>query len=148
MKKFILLLVFIFPQLELKGYLFAQKNTLNEAMQKGIENRIELKTQVLTIQIANSENEKNKAKWLPQINANGDVRWNTQLQTTILPFALPGSTESQTTVQLGRPFNNTFALQAEQKIYDANKQLDRQVNNTQTEAQKKEVEEKMNIIMS
>ena len=69
------------------------------------------------------------------------MRWNTQLQTTILPFALPGSTESQTTVQFGRPFNNTFALQAEQKIYDANKQLDRQVNNTQTEAQKNTLEQ-------
>ena len=60
MKKIILLLVFIFPQLGLNGYLFAQKITLNEAMQKGIENRIELKTQVLTIQIANSENKKIK----------------------------------------------------------------------------------------
>ena len=37
--------------------------------------------------------------------------------------------------------SNTFALQAEQKIYDANKQLDRQVNNTQTEAQKNTLEQ-------
>ena len=149
MKKIILLLVFIFPQWGLDGYLFAQKITLNEAIQKGIDNRIELKTQVLNIQIANSENEKIKAKWLPQVSANGDVRWNTQLQTTVLPFALPGSTESQTTVQLGRPFNNTFALQAEQKIYDANKKLDRQINNTQTEAQKNTLEQlKINLKQS
>jgi outer membrane protein TolC len=56
---------------------FAQKITLNEAIQKGIENRIELKTQALNIEIANSENDKIKAKWLPQVSASGDVRWNT-----------------------------------------------------------------------
>lgn len=131
------------------GEAMAQKITLNEAIQKGIENRIELKTQALNIQIANNENNKIKAKWLPQVSASGDVRWNTQLQTTVLPFALPGSTESQTTVQLGRPFNNTFALQAEQKIYDANKKIDRDVNNTQTEAQKNTLElQKTNLKQS
>jgi outer membrane protein TolC len=128
---------------------FAQKITLNEAIQKGIENRIELKTQALNIQIASSENDKIKAKWLPQVNASGDVRWNTQLQTTILPFALPGSNESQTIVKFGRPFNNTFALQAEQKVYDANKKNDRLVNDTQTEAQKNTLEQqKINLKQS
>jgi outer membrane protein TolC len=125
---------------------FAQKITLNEAIQKGLENRIELKTQALNIQIASSENNKIKAKWLPQVSANGDVRWNTQLQTTVLPFALPGSSESQTIVRLGRPFNNTFALQAEQKVYDANKKIDRLVNDTQTDAQKNTLEQqKINL---
>jgi len=128
---------------------FAQKITLNEAIQKGIENRIELKTQALNIQIASSENDKIKAKWLPQVNASGDVRWNTQLQTTILPFALPGSNESQTIVKFGRPFNNTFAIQAEQKVYDANKKIDRLVNDTQTEAQKNTLEQqKINLKQS
>ncbi len=128
---------------------FAQKITLNEAIQKGIENRIELKTQALNIQIASSENYKIKAKWLPQVSANGDVRWNTQLQTTVLPFALPGSSESQTIVRLGRPFNNTFALQAEQKVYDINKKIDRLVNDTQTDAQKNTLEQqKINLKQS
>lgn len=133
---YLAVLVQVFP-------VFAQKITLNEAIQKGIKNRIELKTQALNIQIANSENDKIKAQWLPQVSANGDVRWNTQLQTTVLPFALPGSTESQTIVRLGRPFNNTFALQAEQKVYDANKKIDRLVNNTQTEAQKNALEQQI-----
>jgi outer membrane protein TolC len=128
---------------------FAQKITLNEAIQKGLENRIELKTQALNIQIASSENNKIKAKWMPQVSANGDVRWNTQLQTTVLPFALPGSSESQTIVRLGRPFNNTFALQAEQKVYDANKKIDRLVNDTQTDAQKNTLEQqKINLKQS
>lgn len=120
---------------------FSQTLTLEQAVQKGLENRIEPKSQNLNVQIATAENEKLKAKWLPQVSGNADIRWNTQLQTTVLPFALPGSGESQTEIKLGRPFNNTFMLQAEQKVYDANKKLDREVNNTQVEAQKNTLEQ-------
>ncbi|MBA4851085.1 TolC family protein [Emticicia sp. BO119] len=120
---------------------FAQTLTLEQAVQKGLENRIELKSQNLNLQIASAENEKVKAKWLPQVSGNADIRWNTQLQTTVLPFALPGSGESQTEVKLGRPFNNSFMLQAEQKVYDANRKVDRAVNDTQVEAQKNTLEQ-------
>ncbi|RYU93855.1 TolC family protein [Emticicia agri] len=120
---------------------FSQTLTLEQAVQKGLENRIELKSQNLNVQIASAENEKVKARWLPQVNGNADVRWNTQLQTTVLPFALPGSGESQTEIKLGRPFNNSFMVQAEQKVYDANKKIDRAVNDTQVEAQKNNLEQ-------
>ncbi len=120
---------------------FSQSLSLEQAIQRGIENRIELKSQNLNVQIASAENEKIKARWLPQVSANADLRWNTQLQTTILPFALPGSGDSQTEIKLGRPFNNTFILQAEQKVYDANRKIDRQVNDTQVEVQKNTLEQ-------
>jgi outer membrane protein TolC len=120
---------------------FSQGLTLERAVQLGLENRIELKAQNLNVQIAAAENEKVKARWLPQVSGTADLRWNTQLQTTVLPFALPGSTESQTEIQLGRPFNNTFALQADQKVYDANRKIDRAVNDTQVEAQKNNLEQ-------
>ncbi|PLK43155.1 TolC family protein [Emticicia sp. TH156] len=123
------------------GNALAQKISLNEAVQKGLANRLELKAQNLNIQIAGTENEKIKARWLPQISGNADIRWNTQLQTTILPFALPGSAETQTEVRLGRPFNNSFLVQAEQKVYDANRKIDLQLNNTQLDAQKNNLEQ-------
>ena len=123
------------------GETLAQKISLNEAVQKGLSNRLELKAQNLNVQIAGTENEKLKARWLPQVSGNADIRWNTQLQTTILPFALPGSTETQTEIRLGRPFNNSFLVQAEQKVYDANRKIDRQLNNTQLDAQKNSLEQ-------
>ncbi|UTA69192.1 TolC family protein [Emticicia sp. 21SJ11W-3] len=123
------------------GNALAQKISLNEAVQKGLANRLELKAQNLNIQVAGTENEKIKARWLPQISGNADIRWNTQLQTTILPFALPGSAETQTEVRLGRPFNNSFLVQAEQKVYDANRKIDLQLNNTQLDAQKNNLEQ-------
>lgn len=120
---------------------FSQSLSLEQAVQQGMENRIELKSQNLNLQIASAENDKLKARWLPQVNGNADLRWNTQLPTTVLPFALPGTGESQTEIKLGRPFNNTFAVQADQKIYDANRKIDRQLNNTQVEAQKNTLEQ-------
>lgn len=123
-----------------------QQLSLNEAIQQGLANRIELKAQDLNIQIASAENNKIKAKWLPQVSGNVDVRWNTQLQTTVLPFALPGTGASQTEIKLGRPFNNTLLLQADQKVYDANRKIDRQINNTQAEIQANTLEQiKVNI---
>ncbi|RFS18396.1 TolC family protein [Emticicia sp. C21] len=132
MTRAILLIIFCFP---LSG-VFSQNLTLEQAVQWGLENRIELKSQNLNVQIASTENEKVKARWLPQVSGTADLRWNTQLQTTVLPFALPGSGESQTEIKLGRPFNNTFILQAEQKVYDANRKVDRAVNDAQVEVQK------------
>ena len=123
------------------GETLAQKISLDVAVQKGLANRLELKTQNLNVQIAATENEKVKARWLPQVSGNADIRWNTQLQTTILPFALPGSTETQTEIRLGRPFNNSFLVQAEQKVYDANRKIDLQLNNTQMDAQKNNLEQ-------
>ncbi len=120
---------------------FSQSLSLEQAIQRGIENRIEIKSQNLNVQIASAENEKIKAKWLPQVSGNADLRWNTQLQTTILPFALPGTGEAQTEIRLGRQFNNTFILQADQKVYDANRKIDRQVNDTQVEVQKNTLEQ-------
>lgn len=120
---------------------FSQNLSLEQAVQRGLENRIELKSQNLNLQIASAENEKVKALWLPQVNGSADLRWNTQLPTTVLPFALPGTGEAQTEIKLGRAFNNTFAVQADQKIYDANRKLDRQLNNTQVEAQKNTLEQ-------
>lgn len=137
MTRAILSIILCFPL----SVVFSQSLTLEQAVQRGLENRIELKSQNLNVQIASTENEKVKARWLPQVSGSADLRWNTQLQTTVLPFALPGSGESQTEIKLGRPFNNTFILQAEQKVYDANRKIDRAVNDTQVEAQKNNLEQ-------
>jgi hypothetical protein len=60
--------VLIYTAFYLQSFtVFAQKITLNEAIQKGIENRIELKTQALNIQIASSENDKIKANTIDKM---------------------------------------------------------------------------------
>lgn len=115
---------------------------LEEAIRIGLANRIELKNQALQIQLISGENEKLKAKWLPQINGSADMRWNTQLQTTVLPFDISGQNPDGTsTVKLGLPFTNSLGIQAEQKLFDANKKIERQLITAQTENQQLTLEQ-------
>jgi outer membrane protein len=123
MLRFILLLLWI------PGLGFSQKYTLESAIAEGLKNRVELKNQKLLIEIANSQNAKINAKWLPQVNASADLRWNTQLQTNILPFDITGQNPDGTTkVKFGLPFNNSLGVQADQKVFDPNKKNDISIN--------------------
>ena len=65
--------------------------TLDEAIQQGLEQRNEIKNAALNIELAERENTKLRGQWLPQLSGTADLRWNTQLQTTILPFDITGS---------------------------------------------------------
>lgn len=113
----------------------AQRLTLDEALRMGLEQRWELKKQAVGVEIAELENAKLKARWLPQVNASADMRWNTQIQTSVFkdaPF-IPGGGDAK--VKLGVPFNNVLSLQAEQKVFDRQSKLDRQLNQAQVQSQ-------------
>lgn len=113
----------------------AQRITLDEALRTGLAQRWELKKQAVNVEIAELENAKLKARWLPQVNASADLRWNTQIQTSVFkdaPF-IPGGGDAK--VKLGVPFNNILSLQAEQKVLDKQSKLDRQLNQAQVQSQ-------------
>lgn len=112
----------------------AQRLTLDDAVKMALENRWELKNQQLQVQLAAGENEKLRAKWLPQINVSADIRWNTQLQTSVFKNA-PFANGQDVKLVLGVPFNNNVGLSAEQKVYDAATKYDRQLNQANVQSQ-------------
>lgn len=112
----------------------AQRLTLDDAIKLALENRWELKNQQLQIRLAEGENDKLRAKWLPQINASADMRWNTQLQTSVFKNA-PFANGQDVKLVLGVPFNNNLGLSAEQKVYDAATKYDRQLNQANVQSQ-------------
>lgn len=122
-----------------------QKISLEDALRIGQENRLELKTQALQIELAEAANDQLRAQWRPQINGAVDLRWNTQLQSNVLPigaFGIPGVPADATrTVQFGSPFNNSISLQAEQKIVDASRGIDRKINSNAVETQRNLLEQ-------
>lgn len=121
--------LFVLSLLFVTFFAFGQGITLQEAIELGLQNRVELKNQQLVIKKNQNEVDQLKSAWKPQVSANADLRWNTQLQTTILPFDITGqNVEGNTELQFGLPFNNLLALNAEQKIYDANKKVDLSLN--------------------
>jgi outer membrane protein TolC len=120
----------------------APRLSLEEAFQRARENRQELQAQNLEINIAEAANEKLRAQWLPTVSAAADLRWNTLLQSNVLPigaFGIPGVPPDATrTVRFGAPFNNALSVQATQKILDASSRIDRQINDNETESRRNE----------
>lgn len=56
---------------------YGQSLTLEEPIEKGLANRSEIKNAQLEIELAQRQNDRLKAQYLPQINGTADLRWNT-----------------------------------------------------------------------
>ncbi|HEX8574785.1 MAG TPA: TolC family protein [Flavobacterium sp.] len=132
---------------------YAQTITLNQAIETGLKNRIELKTQNIETDIARAQNKQLNSTWHPQIAFDADARWNTKLQQSLIPigeFGLPGTPPDATrNIAFGAPFNNQLNLNIDQKIFDARTSYERRINRNKTsiEANKSE-QEKTNIKQS
>ncbi len=119
-----------------------QALTLDEAIQQGLEQRNELKNAALNIQLAERENAKLRGQWLPQVSGTAEMRWNTQLQTTILPFDITGKNpDGRSEIKFGLPFNNNLGLNAEQKIVNPQAKYSRQLNDTRVESERTTAEQ-------
>lgn len=105
--------------LVLASQLYAQtdniKLSLEDAVQYGLKNRYDMQSNALQLDIQKNEWNKNKYQWLPTLNGTGNIRYNTQLPTTVLPagaFGNPNPSE----LQFGTRNNTTLALDFEQTI--------------------------------
>ncbi len=94
------------------------KLSLQEAIDFGLKNRFELKTQFLNIELAENAVKKSKDQWLPTIDGSGNMRYNTQLQESVLPEGAFGSTVSgPTRIAFGTRVNTNISIEATQNIY-------------------------------
>jgi len=93
----------------------ASKLSLEDAVQYGLKNRYDMQSNDVQLNITKNEWNKNKYQWLPTLNGTGNIRYNTQLPTTVLPAGAFGSPNAST-VQFGTRNNTTLALDFEQTI--------------------------------
>lgn len=130
-----------------RNFLDAQTDTISlaQALERGLANRPELRSAQWQVQLAENRNAKIRAQWRPQVRATGDFRVNTQLQKSVIPvgaFGLPNTPADATaTVAFGVPFQNLAGIDINQKIYDAQRPLDRAFNETYTQARQLEREQ-------
>ncbi|MCU0341586.1 MAG: TolC family protein, partial [Spirosomaceae bacterium] len=146
MKKIILIFTHLL-MLSFTHCAWAQRRvSLSEAVSVALQNRLELKNQQVQVQLAQLETDKLRARWMPQISGSADMRWNTQIQTSVIKDAafIPGGGDA--VIRLGVPFNNTLTLNAEQKIYDAQKKIERQITQTNVAQQQVQIEKLKNDI--
>ena len=91
--------------------------SLNEALETGLKNRFDIQANQLNLALSDNAIQKKRNAWLPDITASGNVRYNTQLQTTVIPAGLfPGSTEAQR-IAFGTKNSTIFSLDLTQPIY-------------------------------
>jgi outer membrane protein TolC len=94
--------------------------SLEEAITLGQSNSLDLKNQSLQVQIAQGERNKIEARRSPIVSANGELRSNLVLPTTIIPagaFGGSGTGEDQK-LRFGTVFNITGGLNASYSLID------------------------------
>lgn len=114
--------------------------TLDQAIQTGLQNRTDLKNKRLDIRLAENNLVKTRDQWLPKLELSNDFRYNTQLQTTILPpeFAAPGLPASPdgTRIRFGTTFNNLTAANLDQRLYSPTTRADAAIERKNVEIER------------
>ena len=107
--------------------------SLNEAVQYALQNRNDLKIEQFNTQIAENEIRKVNAKNLPQLTADVDWRYNTQLQTNVLPGYVVGTPGVDRPVQFGTTYNTLAGVNFTQNIFSPANKGDKKVAQVQAE---------------
>jgi outer membrane protein TolC len=100
--------------------------SLTDALTLGLKNRHDLQASAVSVAIADNALQKDRQKWLPTLTASGNVRYNTQLQTTVLPAGFGGSTEAQR-LAFGTRNSTVFSLDLTQPLYRPEASTDRAI---------------------
>ncbi|OQP64431.1 hypothetical protein A3860_20905 [Niastella vici] len=100
---------------------FAQTNnslslSLQQAISTGLKNRYDIQASQYDVSLAQNAISKNRQEWLPEINASGNMRYNTQLQATMIPAGFGGFDKAQL-LALGAKNVTIFGLDLVQPIY-------------------------------
>jgi outer membrane protein len=90
--------------------------SLQQAIDKGLSQRFELKNQKLAIEVSEANIQKYRGANLPQLAMTADMRYNAILATSLIP--LNGNTNSLQEVQFGTTYNNSLGLTATQYLYN------------------------------
>lgn len=116
-------LLFIFL-IVLNGQAYSQSQTievnLQEAIDLGMKNRLDLKNQQLQIAVSQNEMNKIQTRNLPQVTGVADFRWNTQRQENVIE-----TNQGELRSRFGTQFNNLLSVQVNQALYNPNNQSDK-----------------------
>jgi len=95
------------------------KISLQQAQALALKNRFDIHANQYDIDIANNNIVKTRNEWLPDLSAGGTIRYNTQLQATLIPTGFAGSNQPQL-LALGSKNTTIFDLELDQPIFKPN----------------------------
>ncbi len=116
MKK-ILVIAFLGISFTLRAQTANKKEiSLQQAIQIGLQNRNDLKAEKINTNLAKNNIIQNKKAWIPELKAEGNVQYNTQLSPTFIPKGFLGFDEGGL-VALGAKSTSAFGLSLKQIIF-------------------------------
>lgn len=89
--------------------------TLQQAMEMSLKNRYDIQANRYNVLMAANDIRKHKKEWLPDIEGNGDIRYNIQFQSTYIPAGFGGS-DKPTLLALAPRNVTVFGLDLHQNI--------------------------------
>ena len=92
------------------------KVSLKQAVETGLKNRYDVRSNKYNISIAENAINKSKKEWIPDITGSGNLRYNSQLQERIIPAGILGNSTSMT-FSLDTKTNSVYSLDLTQAIY-------------------------------
>lgn len=95
------------------------KISLQQAQALALKNRFDIHANQYDIDIANNNIVKTRNEWLPDLSAGGTIRYNTQLQATLIPTGFSGSSQPQL-LALGSKNTTIFDIELDQPIFKPN----------------------------
>jgi outer membrane protein len=123
---------------------FAQTDTLyltvSKAIEIGVQNRLDLQSLQKNILLTENTLQKGRNQALPELKLIGDIRYNTQLPTTILPKGFAGNNSNLKT-QFGTKNNTIASIEYNQIIYSPTFQTDLKILKTNIEIEKSKLKQ-------
>jgi outer membrane protein TolC len=134
MKKIVFIVSLVLTQM---AYLQTDtmKITAEDAVQFGLKNRLDIQSGLTGLDISKNEWNKAKYQWLPTFNGSANIRYNTQLPTTVLPAGAIGN-PNDITAQFGTRNNTTLAVDFDQTLIKPTLFSDTKLGKNQYDQQK------------
>lgn len=76
------------------GMAQTQTYSLEQAMEAGIQNRFDIQSREYNVYLAENQIQKSKKAWIPNVEAEGNIQYNTQLSPTYVPKGFAGFDEA------------------------------------------------------
>lgn len=90
--------------------------SLEEAIEKGIENRFDIKADLYNVKLTENQITSYKKAWIPNLQAEGNAQYNKDLKPTVVPGEFTGSSEPSL-LALGSKSTTTLGLSLEQPLF-------------------------------
>ncbi|WP_374164059.1 TolC family protein [Arcticibacter sp. MXS-1] len=145
MKKLLFILMGILMAVSAHSQTLPPKQlALVQAMQTAIQRRYDVKANKLDVDLASNKISKSRNEWLPTLKADGEVRYNAQLQTMILDGF--GSSGGKERIEVGTTNFTTLSMDLSQNIFKPGLKADIDIAKAEKKAEQEKTAEKENTI--